>query len=69
MTLSAETLLEILNNNALEEAEDITLDSKLEDMVDLGVLIDALDFECGVTPPMGLLEDWTGRDLLEFYEE
>jgi hypothetical protein len=67
--MTAEMLLKILNDNALEEAEDITLDSKLPDIVDLGVLLDALDFECGVTPPKGLLEDWTGKDLLEFYEE
>jgi hypothetical protein len=69
MEMTAQALLDILNRNALEEAEDITLDTPLCDIVDFGILLDALDFEYGVTPPKELLENWTGRDLLKFYTE
>ena len=68
MKVTADLILKILNDNASEYAqEDLSLDSLLIDIIDPDILIEALDFECGVTPPTNIIIDWTGRDLLEFY--
>lgn len=69
MNMTSDILLRILNDNAREDAEDITLDSPLKNIIELETLTEVLDFECGVTPPTGMMEDWTGGDLLKFYTE
>jgi hypothetical protein len=68
MELNEDTLLQLLGDMAVEDAEDISLDIPLRDIVDLSELQDKLDFEVGVTPPMSELEGWNGRDLLDFYK-